>query len=107
MLAKKRESYFQGELLFSFAASVFAADPIRSGSEPRYRAVKWRWIFHVHHHKAGIEAARLIVDLIENAAAEARHIILPVELVVRGSTRSIHADNETMSRPREIKGRHT
>ena len=62
---------------------------------------------HVHHHKAGIEAARLIVYLIENAAAEARHIILPVELVVRGSTRSIHADNETMSRPREIKGRHT
>jgi len=41
----------------------------------------------VQHHKAGIEAARLIVDLIENAA-DARHIVLPVELVVRGSTKS-------------------
>lgn len=42
----------------------------------------------VHHHKAGIEAARLIVDLIENAVAEPHHIVLPVELIVRGSTRA-------------------
>jgi hypothetical protein len=35
------------------------------------------------------EAARLIVDIIESAASESRHIVLPVELVVRGSARSI------------------
>jgi LacI family transcriptional regulator len=40
----------------------------------------------VHHHKAGIEAARLIVDVIENAI-DPRHIVLPVELIVRGSTK--------------------
>jgi LacI family transcriptional regulator len=43
----------------------------------------------VQHHKAGLEAARLIVDIIESAASEPRHIVLPVELVVRGSARSI------------------
>jgi LacI family transcriptional regulator len=44
----------------------------------------------VQHHKAGLEAARLIVDIIESSASEPRHIVLPVELVVRGSARSIH-----------------
>ncbi|HWM47816.1 MAG TPA: LacI family DNA-binding transcriptional regulator [Xanthobacteraceae bacterium] len=43
----------------------------------------------VHHHKAGIEAARLIVEIIENGGAEAKHIVLPVELIARGSTRSL------------------
>jgi LacI family transcriptional regulator len=43
----------------------------------------------VHHHKAGVEAARLIVDIIESAAAEPRHIVLPVELIVRASARSV------------------
>jgi LacI family transcriptional regulator len=50
----------------------------------------------VHHHKAGIEAARLIVDIIENAV-EPQHIVLPVEMIVRGSTRSVAA-NDTAER---------
>lgn len=43
----------------------------------------------VHHHKAGFEAARLIVDLIESAGSKPRHFVLPVELIVRGSARSL------------------
>ena len=43
----------------------------------------------VQHHRAGLEAARLVVDIIESATSEPRHIVLPVELVVRGSARSI------------------
>lgn len=43
----------------------------------------------VNHHQAGLEAARLIVDIIETAASEPRHIVLPVELIVRGSARSV------------------
>jgi LacI family transcriptional regulator, galactose operon repressor len=43
----------------------------------------------VNHHKAGLEAARLIVDIIESAASEPRHIVLPVELIVRSSARSL------------------
>jgi LacI family transcriptional regulator len=63
---------------------------------------------HVHHHKAGVEAARLIVELIENAVVEPRHIVLPVQLIVRGSTRSVQAQtNEALSRLRDAKGRKT
>jgi LacI family transcriptional regulator len=43
----------------------------------------------VQHHKAGFEAAQLIVDLIEGTQSQPRHIILPVDLIVRGSARSI------------------
>jgi LacI family transcriptional regulator len=42
----------------------------------------------VQHHKAGVEAARLIVDIIENAV-EPQHVVLPVQLIARGSTRSM------------------
>jgi LacI family transcriptional regulator len=42
----------------------------------------------VQHHKAGVEAAQLIVDIIENAT-EPQHIVLPVQLIVRGSTRAL------------------
>jgi LacI family transcriptional regulator len=62
----------------------------------------------VHHHKAGIEAARLVVEMIETAVVESRHIVLPVELIVRGSTRSVHTQiNEAPSRIRETRGRQT
>ncbi|HWV52701.1 substrate-binding domain-containing protein, partial [Pseudorhodoplanes sp.] len=40
----------------------------------------------VQHHKAGFEAAGLLVDLIENETSEPHHLVLPVETVVRNST---------------------
>ena len=44
----------------------------------------------VHHYRAGVEAAELIVDMLaKGAAAEPRHLVLPVELIVRDSARSI------------------
>jgi LacI family transcriptional regulator len=43
----------------------------------------------VQHYKAGVEAAELIVDVVENRSAEPRHIVLPVEMIVRESTRSL------------------
>ena len=43
----------------------------------------------VQHYKAGAEAAELIVDTLENAITEPRHIVLPVDLMVRESTRSM------------------
>ncbi len=43
----------------------------------------------VQHYKAGVEAAELIVDIIENGTAAPRHIVLPVEMIVRESTRSL------------------
>jgi hypothetical protein len=36
-----------------------------------------------------VEAAELIVEVLENASAEPRHLMLPVDLVARDSTRSI------------------
>jgi LacI family transcriptional regulator len=42
----------------------------------------------VQHYKAGAEAAELIVDTVENRSAEPRHIVLPVEMIVRESTQS-------------------
>jgi LacI family transcriptional regulator len=41
------------------------------------------------HYKAGVEAAELIVDIVENAIATPRHIVLPVEMIVRGSTQRL------------------
>ena len=43
----------------------------------------------VQHYKAGVEAAELIVDILENGDAEPRHIVLPVEMIVRGSTQAM------------------
>jgi LacI family transcriptional regulator len=47
----------------------------------------------VHHYKAGAEAAELIVDTVESGADTPRHIVLPVELIVRGSTRLLAGSN--------------
>ncbi|MCC6948359.1 MAG: LacI family DNA-binding transcriptional regulator [Bradyrhizobiaceae bacterium] len=43
----------------------------------------------VQHFQAGIEAAEIIVDMVEKNPVEPRHTILPVELVVRESTRRL------------------
>ena len=44
----------------------------------------------VDHHRAGLEAAELIVQMLsEGPAAAPRHVVLPVELVVRESARPI------------------
>jgi LacI family transcriptional regulator len=40
----------------------------------------------VQHHKAGFEAAGVIVDIIENEAPEPHHLVLPVQTMVRNST---------------------
>lgn len=42
-----------------------------------------------NHYRAGVEAAELIVDMVANAAAKPRHVVLPVDLVVRDSVRSV------------------
>jgi len=41
----------------------------------------------VQHHKGGFESAELIVELMRGSHAEPKHIVLPVEIVIRGSTR--------------------
>jgi LacI family transcriptional regulator len=43
----------------------------------------------VQHYRAGFDAAELIVEMVENKAAEPRHIVLPVKLIVRASAKSI------------------
>jgi LacI family transcriptional regulator len=43
----------------------------------------------VQHHKGGRESAELIVELMRGSHAGPRHIVLPVEIVIRGSTRRI------------------
>jgi LacI family transcriptional regulator len=45
----------------------------------------------VQHHKGGRESAELIVELMRGAHTEPKHVVLPVEIVVRGSTRRITA----------------
>jgi LacI family transcriptional regulator len=40
----------------------------------------------VQHYKAGFEAADVIVEIIEKSSSEPRHIVLPVDLIVRQST---------------------
>ena len=52
----------------------------------------------VAHHRAGVEAARLIVSMAQDGSRTERQIVLPVELVVRGSTRSIARDAGAASR---------
>ena len=47
----------------------------------------------VHHYRAGTEAAELIVDIVENGIETPRHIVLPVELIVRASTCSLAQTN--------------
>lgn len=51
----------------------------------------------VHHYKAGTEAAELIVETIENGNETPRHVVLPVELIVRASTRAL-TQTPTLSR---------
>lgn len=51
----------------------------------------------VQHYKAGVEAGELIVDIVENGVAKPRHVVLPVELIVRESTRLIRAARGTAS----------
>ena len=62
----------------------------------------------VAHYKAGVEAAELIVDVVENGIAEPRNLVLPVELIVRESTRSLirggqaaHKAGDTSANTRE------
>jgi LacI family transcriptional regulator len=40
----------------------------------------------VQHHKAGFEAAGVMVEIIENESSEPHHLVLPVETMVRHST---------------------
>jgi LacI family transcriptional regulator len=58
----------------------------------------------VQHYKGGVEAAEMLVEMIErpDAAREARHVVLPVEFVVRASTRAVAADAPAgrIARPR-------
>lgn len=41
---------------------------------------------HIPHYQVGVESARLLLDRIENETAPAKSVLLPLELVVRGST---------------------
>lgn len=53
----------------------------------------------VQHYKAGVEAAEMIVEMAEHGTPQARHIVLPVELIVRGSTASTpHGMSEAAAR---------
>ncbi len=40
----------------------------------------------VQHYKAGLEAAGVMVDIVENETSGVHHLVLPVELIVRNST---------------------
>jgi LacI family transcriptional regulator len=51
----------------------------------------------VQHYKAGVEAAELIVEAIESGQEAPRHIVLPVELIVRGSTQAYQRDRQKRS----------
>lgn len=46
----------------------------------------------VPHHQLGIEAAGLLLERLADPAAPARHIVLPADLVVRGSTAAAARD---------------
>ena len=41
----------------------------------------------VQHQKGGLESAELLMEMMREQGAPPRHIVLPVEIVVRGSTR--------------------
>jgi LacI family transcriptional regulator, galactose operon repressor len=45
----------------------------------------------VQHYQGGRESAELIVELMRGPRAEPKHIVLPVEIVIRGSTRRVRA----------------
>lgn len=56
----------------------------------------------VQHYKAGTEAAELIVKAAEDESAVPQHVVLPVELIVRSSTRSLtRAVAEPLKQTRE------
>ncbi len=58
----------------------------------------------VQHYKGGLESAELIVELMRGAQGAlhqgARHIVLPVEIVVRASTRRIQVPSSREERTR-------
>ena len=41
----------------------------------------------VQHQKGGLESAELLMEMMRGQGGQARHVVLPVEIVVRGSTR--------------------
>jgi DNA-binding LacI/PurR family transcriptional regulator len=43
----------------------------------------------VDHYRAGVEAAELIVEVVANGTAKPRHVVLPVERVMRNSGRFV------------------
>lgn len=43
----------------------------------------------VQHHKGGLESAGLLVEMMRGGLRGSKHIVLPVEIVVRGSTRQM------------------
>jgi LacI family transcriptional regulator len=47
----------------------------------------------VQHYKAGFEAAELMVEIVGNEPADACHLVLPVEVIVRDSTRRLREVN--------------
>jgi LacI family transcriptional regulator len=49
----------------------------------------------LQHHRAGLEAAEILIDTLEGRSPEPRHVVLPTEFVIRGSTRSIRETGKT------------
>jgi LacI family transcriptional regulator len=49
----------------------------------------------VQHYKAGFEAAGVIIALVENEASKPRHLVLPVETIIRNSTARCRASART------------
>jgi LacI family transcriptional regulator len=43
----------------------------------------------VQHQKGGLESAELLMEMMRGQGAPPRHVVLPVEIVVRGSTRQL------------------
>jgi LacI family transcriptional regulator, galactose operon repressor len=41
----------------------------------------------VQHQKGGLESAELLMEMMRGQGVRPRHIVLPVEIVIRGSTR--------------------
>jgi LacI family transcriptional regulator len=49
---------------------------------------------HVPQQEIGAEAARMLLDAIDEPERPPRSLLLPVTLMVRGSTAPPHADND-------------